>query len=364
MSKIKHTAVTKKIVLQSLLAMLVWAVFVLFVMLAGWFICSAVSWNYDSVIYKLLDFIRCNDDMFIWTAVFFGWIFVFVFAVNRALNYLDTVTAAAEKLAAPTAEQIILPDELKNVQDELNEVRENALKAAALAKEAEQRKNDLVVYLAHDLKTPLTSVIGYLSLLDEEQELPAEAREKYTRIALEKSQRLEQLINEFFDITRFNLSDISLEYSSVSLNIMLEQLVSEFMPALEAENLSCDLQLAGSIPIYCDADKMSRVFDNLLRNAVSYSDEGSVISITAYRRENKTLIEFQNHGRTIPPDKLERIFEQFFRLDSSRGTNKGGAGLGLAIARRIVTLHGGEISARSENGRTSFTVMLPVQNEY
>ena len=174
---------------------------------------------------------------------------------------------------------------------------------------------------------------------------------------------LEDLINEFFEITRFNLSGIALEYSIVNLSLMLEQLSYEFQPMLAQKHLNCVLNVQPDMIIKCDSDKLQRVFDNLLRNAVNYSYENQDITITASRTQspnNKIKIIFENKGIDIPKEKLERIFEQFYRLDSSRATKTGGAGLGLAIAKEIVELHKGSIAASCTDGVIRFEVLLPV----
>ena len=247
---------------------------------------------------------------------------------------------------------------MKSVEDQLNLAREEALHAQRTAREAEQRKNDLVVYLAHDLKTPLTSVIGYLTLLRDEPQISPELRARYTGIALDKAERLEDLINEFFDITRFNLSYLELEKQTVDLSRMLQQVVSEFEPMLAEEQLTCTLDLPARMNYPCDPDKLARVFDNLLRNACHYSTPGTEVQISGAETDTSIVLTFHNEGRTIPPEKLERIFDQFFRLDSSRATRTGGAGLGLAIAKEIVELHGGTISARSWDNQVEFQVTL------
>lgn len=239
-------------------------------------------------------------------------------------------------------------------------MREQALRNALLAKEAEQRKNDMLVYLAHDLKTPLTSVIGYLTLLRDEPQVSAELRAHYTGIALEKAERLEELINEFFDITRFNLTTLTLQPEQISMSRMLEQLASEFVPILDSMDLTWHTEISPDIEILCDPDKLERVFDNLVRNAVNYSYSGTEIFLSLKKEEDHVVVKVQNSGKTIPPDKLSRIFEQFFRLDSSRSSATGGAGLGLAISKEIVELHGGSITAASENNSVLFTVILPL----
>ena len=180
-----------------------------------------------------------------------------------------------------------------------------------------------------------------------------------TGIALEKAERLEDLINEFFDITRFNLSRLELERQSVDLTRMLEQVASEFRPIFAESGLSCSLDLPPKLHYSCDPDKLARVFDNLLRNASYYSLPDSTVEIAGRIEAGKIVLTFSNAGKNIPQEKLDRIFEQFFRLDSSRATRTGGAGLGLAIAKEIVELHGGTIRADSTEDRITFTICLP-----
>ena len=257
--------------------------------------------------------------------------------------------------------------------EELALVASDAKRAAAererqLADES-ARRSDLVTYLAHDLKTPLTSVIGYLSLLDEVPDMPEAQRVRYTGVALDKACRLERLVNEFFDITRYSLTNIELELAPVDLAGLLVQLADEFYPALSAHGNVAQVTVAGAVRtveqpgeplmVTADAARLARVFGNLLRNAIAYSDEGTPIEIEAAAGEGSVVVSVTDTGATIPSHKLRAIFDRFFRLDESRGSATGGAGLGLAIAREIVERHGGTISAASENGRTTFTVELP-----
>ena len=178
-------------------------------------------------------------------------------------------------------------------------------------------------------------------------------------MALDKAERLEDLIDEFFDITRFSLTHLELERRPIDLTRMLQQVADEFRPQLSEHGLTCALALLPSLICGCDPDKLARVFDNLLRNACHYSDPGTQVEIAAAVEEHTVLLTFTNRGATIPPEKLERVFDRFFRLDSSRAARTGGAGLGLAIAKEIVELHGGTISAHSGDGLTTFQVALP-----
>ena len=291
--------------------------------------------------------------------ILLGWIMISYFFIARPVQQMEAMIQAAGQLAKPEEDPIRLPDSLSDVEAQLNTIRERALRDAQAVREAEQRKNDLVVYLAHDLKTPLTSVIGYLTLLRDEPQLSQEMQERYTQIALGKAERLEDLINEFFEITRFNLTHLELEKQPIDLTRMLEQVVSEFQPILTEANLTCQLEMPKKLLCPCDPEKLSRVFDNLLRNASYYSFPGTQVRIAGGLVDGIITLTMTNVGKTIPQEKLERIFEQFYRLDSSRATRTGGAGLGLAIAKEIVELHGGTIRAESMDDTVTFTVCLP-----
>lgn len=296
---------------------------------------------------------------------FFLLAFCLVFALvlriylNNFTKYFNSINQGIDALITEGTEEILLSPELSATEKKLNFIRHTLRQRKTEADLAEQRKNDLIVYLAHDLKTPLTSIIGYLSLLLENPELPAEARNKYLNTALDKSVRLEELINEFFDITRFNLTAIALEPENTNLSRMLDQTVSEFYPILMEKNLTWNTDIAPDVWILCDRDKLARVFDNLIRNAVAYSYENSEITLSMAPQKNNVEIVLKNRGKTIPPQKLAHIFEQFYRADPSRSSSTGGFGLGLAIAKEIVELHGGMVRAFSGDESIVFILTLP-----
>ena len=199
--------------------------------------------------------------------------------------------------------------------------------------------------------------------LDEDPDMNPVDRKKYIHIAHEKSIRLSELIAEFFEITRFNLQTIRLEKSVINLSMMLEQIADELYAVLEQKHMTAQVQADEDILLYGDPDKLARVFDNLLRNAVSYSYAGTQITIVAREIGEWTEIVFSNHGDTISKGNLKQIFDKFYRADTSRSSSTGGAGLGLAIAKEIVELHDGRISATSIDGETSFVVVLPREDE-
>ena len=286
--------------------------------------------------------------------VFIGLLSVFLHWITK---YFEEINKGMENLLQDTPGEISLSPELLSIERKMNIAKHTFDRQKSDMLISEQKKNDLLMYLAHDLKTPLASSISYLNLLRDEKRISEDLREKYLAISLAKAERLEDLINEFLEIAKYNLSTITLQYREINLTRLLEQLVYEFQPILEEKGLTCRLAAADDTMLKCDADKMQRVFDNLLRNAVAYCYDKTEITIEARSGEDEVTLQFSNHGGTIPKEKLEHIFEQFYRLDTGRSTD--GAGLGLAIARQIVTLHNGTITAESRDGVTVFTVILP-----
>ena len=355
-----RSQITRWLLIQYFLALAGFVIGFVVLVLFAWSISHRFIWYETDPLYHVLKWIKKYILLISGAICLAGWAVITYYFISKPMRYLDEVVAASEQLASPTAEPILLPGAMKNVQDELNLVREQALRNAFLAKEAEQRKNDLIVYLAHDLKTPLTSVIGYLSLLRDEPQISQELRARYTGIALNKAERLEELVNEFFDITRFNLTTLTLEPERINLSRMLEQIANEFLPILAEKELRWALHIEPGIDLIGDPDKLERVLDNLIRNAVNYCYPRTEIELSLRSQEETVEIRVKNSGKTIPPEKLGRIFEQFFRLDSSRSSSTGGAGLGLAISKEIVERHGGSIEAESADESIAFIVSLPV----
>lgn len=281
--------------------------------------------------------------------------------LKKVFGYIDEVGKATEDLVNKDVEYIELPDELEEIQKRMNHLKRESEKNEKLAKENEEKKDELIVYLAHDIKTPLTSMIGYLSILAEIDDMPKKKQKNYISIALDKSYRLEDLINELFDVARFNSEKIVLEKEELNLNLMLEQIIDDFYPTLRELNKSIKLNYNEPISINGDPDKLSRVFNNLIKNAISYSKEESEIVINLKKDNNNAIVEVINKGKQISKEKLSKIFEKFYRLDSARTSRTGGSGLGLAIAKDIVELHNGTIIAESNEEETTFRVSLPLK---
>ena len=271
------------------------------------------------------------------------WFLYTIRFLQKPLRYLDDLLDATAQLATDKEKPIVLPAVMKEAENELNEVRLQSILDERRILENEEKKN----------------------------------RARYIGIARAKAERLEELIGEFFDITRLTLTTMTLNRTEINLSRMLEQIVSESEVLLEEKGVRWKADIQPDVHLSGDADKLQRVFDNLIRNAVSYCypntelvlrmremDSGNAGGAGILTRgkpagAGSVQISLRNSGPTIPKEKLRMLFEQFYRLDESRGTDSGGAGLGLAIAKEIVELHGGTILAESENESIVFTVTLP-----
>ena len=311
---------------------------------------------------------RINYDLYYWcvtskeTIFIIYLIIVLIFALYRFFSLKvenrEKLYSSLDNILDESSQNIELPDEMIKFSEKLNKIKYEYALSKKIAKEAEQKKNDLIMYMAHDLKTPLTSVIGYLTLLNEEKRISKDLQDKYMKIALDKSIRLEELTNQFFEITRYNVNDMPINKTQLNLSILFDQLIEEFYPMLEDRKLELKVNKPNTLIYNADGDKLARAFGNLLKNAISYSYENTVIEIEMIDNEDNIEVIFKNKGATIPEYKLERIFDKFYRADESRGTNSGGAGLGLAITKEIIELHNGTISANSENETIEFVINL------
>lgn len=302
-------------------------------------------------------YIRNNMDHIIAVFIVLSLCLFFYLSLSWFLKYFRQIDRGLDALLS--GQEIVLSPEMETMEKKMNQVRKTLEKRDMEAKLAKKRKDDLVMYLAHDIRTPLTSVIGYLSLLDEAPDMPVEQRAKYVHITLDKAFRLETLVNEFFEITRYDLQQTVLEKEPIDLSYMLLQMAEEFYPVFSVKGIAIRRDIPEDIRISADPVRLARVFQNILKNAASYSFSDTEIVIKAEQTADCVRISFENEGKTIPAHKLETIFEKFCRLDASRGTGDGGSGLGLAIAKEIVELHGGRIRAESGGERTVFTVELP-----
>lgn len=359
-SKVKTTTI-RQILIKYLviigLSMLAYSVFLLTILI----IMRSFVWDGTEPIYRVLHLIyrRFNFEGLLIIGVMLILFVVTLFFVLKIIGYLKEIIDATKQLLEKPDQRVKLSSDLFELQEEMNQLREKNNADNRAAKEAEKRKNDLIVYLAHDLRTPLTSVIGYLTLLKEEPEISIQTRAKYTNIALSKAFRLEELLSEFFDVTRFNLTNLTIKEELVDLSVMLEQISYEFLPILEEKKLSWNLHIESNIKSLLDPGKMERVFDNLMRNAINYSFEDTIIDLSLEKKKSQAIFKITNKTYTIPKEKLEKIFEPFYRMDTSRSSSTGGTGLGLPIVKEIIEASKGTIDVSSSNNEMTFMIYLP-----
>lgn len=291
-----------------------------------------------------------------------GFAIVLFVGFSRSMRYFDELSGAVGSLIAHRDKPVQLSAPLHATQEELNSIRVASLADERAAQAAERRKDELVAYLAHDVKTPITSIIGYLSLLDEAPDIPEEQRKRYIATALAKSERLEDLIAEFFEITRYNLQAIPIERAQVQIQLFCRQLAEEFYPEAEARGLNIAVSAPEDAVAFVDPDKFARALGNVLRNAIAHANADTAVTLQVQKTdEPMARWEFSvtDVGREISPAHLNSIFDKFYRADPARSSSDGRAGLGLAIAKEIVLAHGGTIEAASENGQTTFTIYIP-----
>lgn len=287
----------------------------------------------------------------------------FIFLERKRNNYIEEIYVGIEKMSQGDLNSKLESkgdDELSMMAFNINVMQDTINKLIVSEKESEKTKNELITNIAHDLRTPLTSIIGYLDILVNNKNLTEEKKQDYLGIAFEKSKKLEVLIEDLFSFTKLNYGDeLAVNKERIDIIELLNQLVSELYPLFENNNLECSMQTnVNSLFLNLDPKLIVRLFENLINNAIKYGKDGKHIIIKV--KNNKELenveISIINFGQLIPEDALKKIFEKFYRVDNSRTSTTGGTGLGLAIAKTIVELHGGEITVKSDADGTEFKV--------
>lgn len=289
---------------------------------------------------------------------------IFMILEEPGIRYLGRISDAVQSISQGnlnTEVDVTGDDEFSAMAANLNKMSSDIRKLMDKEREAERTKNELITNVAHDLRTPLTSIIGYLELLAGNTQIPQEMQHKYIEIAYSKSRRLEKLIEDLFGFTKLNYGKIAMHIGQIDIVKLLEQLLEEAYPNFEEKNLSYDLQ--SNVPakiISADGNLLARLFDNLIGNAIKYGADGKRVLVKIHGEEDTVTVSVTNFGRVIPADELPLLFNKFYRVEQSRSATTGGTGLGLAIAKEIVDMHGGTIRVASDLNGTVFTVKLQV----
>lgn len=288
----------------------------------------------------------------------------FLLLQEPSIRYISHISDAIQNISEGdlnTTIDVIGDDEFSSMAANLNKMAEDIRQLMEKERESERTKNELITNVAHDLRTPLTSIIGYLELLAGNTRIDPEMRHKYIEIAYGKSKRLEKLIEDLFGFTKLNYGKMSMHVAQLDLVKLLGQLLEEAYPNFAEKNLSYDLQ--SNVPakmISADGNLLARLFDNLIGNAIKYGADGKRVLVQIFAGEEVVTVSVTNYGYVIPPDELPLIFNKFYRVERSRSSSTGGTGLGLAIAKEIVDMHGGTIGVTSDLNGTVFTVKLQV----
>lgn len=288
----------------------------------------------------------------------------FLLLQSRSMRYISRISSAMREIAEGDLNitlDVEGDDEFADMAENLNNMVEELRQLMDRERESERTKNELITNVAHDLRTPLTSIIGYLELLSGPVKLNEEMQKKYLDITYKKSKRLQKLIEDLFGFTKLNYGKISMKVSKVDIVKLLSQMLEEFYPNFMEKNLAYELQSNVTAKVItADGNLLARLFDNLINNAIKYGSEGKKIIVKVDATDSVVTVSVTNFGYVIPKEELPLLFEKFYRVEQSRSVNTGGTGLGLAIAKNIVDMHGGTIGVTSDLNGTVFTVKLKV----
>ncbi|MFK4310345.1 two-component system sensor histidine kinase VanS [Bacillus sp. RC242] len=319
--------------------------------------------RYEDPLAQFRSMVRQIGDINFFLIIFIPLSIMFFFFLTRPyLKYFDEISNGIHHLANgdfTNQVRVSSNDEFGYIAGEINVASEKLKEAVERGDFAESSKDQLIVNLAHDLRTPLTSVLGYLDLILKDENLTKEQIKHFSTIAFTKSERLEILIDELFEITRMNYGMLQIEKRPIDISELLIQLDEELYPLLEKKGLEARLNMDSHLPINGDGKLLARVFENLLTNAIRYGYDGKFVDVNGYIDHEEVVVQIINYGDSIPEEDLPYLFDMFYTGDKARSEQQGGTGLGLFIAKNIIEQHDGTISAESNVIRTIFEVRLP-----
>ncbi|MDF2588718.1 MAG: two-component sensor histidine kinase [Anaerocolumna sp.] len=291
----------------------------------------------------------------------------FLLLTKKFASYLEDIAEGITKIAAGNFDTRIYiknEDEFAFIASKLNTMADDIKQLIENDRKSEYTKNELITSVAHDLRTPLTSIIGYLELVSDQNKLNSDTRQRYIEIAYNKSKRLEKLIEDLFAYTKFSFGEVTMDFSEIDMVKFINQLVDEFYPSFQESGLEYDFSTnLHSVHVVADGNLLARAFANLISNAIKYGKDGKSVNIKLGKENGKVIVSVTNYGRLIPEKDLLNIFERFFRVEGSRSSETGGTGLGLAIAKSIIVMHGGTIGVKSDFDGTVFEVVLDEKKE-
>ena len=272
------------------------------------------------------------------------------------LDYLKYIAQGHYEIRIPQTDL----GEMDEVVSSINHLVDSTVRAIEEERKIEKSKDELITNIGHDIRTPLTSVIGYLGLIENQQYHSQEELARYAHVAYRKAQQMQSLVQDLFTYTATRQTTTEISPVQVQVLRFMEQLVADF--ELSAREKTIELRLdirPKNLVASFDVDKMARVFHNLLSNALKYGIGAHYIELLAYQEEDYIYFKVKNDGQPLDQSELEDIFQRSYRADQSRSANQPGTGLGLAIVRNIVELHHGRVYAELEGKETIFTIEIP-----
>jgi signal transduction histidine kinase len=302
---------------------------------------------------------------FILELVIFG--VIFLIAINGRIKYLKYISKSVTNIKT---QQYLNPieikgnDEISQLAEDINTMSERLKENYEKEKEQEEAKNELIVAVSHDLKTPLTSIIGYLELLNNGKDNLEKEQQEFLEIAFEKSKNLKKLIEELFEYTKLSNNYMKLNKVPFNVAVLVNQIVGEHVLFLSEKNINVEIECAKN-ELICEIDiqKFIRVIENLIINAEKYSYKDSTFKIVMWEEDKNIKLSFINEGHNISKDDLVKIFDEMYRIDKSRNAEIEGSGLGLPISKKIIQLHGGKIWAECDGTKIYFNIELPKVSE-
>lgn len=288
----------------------------------------------------------------------------FSLLMNHVVMYIKEINRGVRQIADGDLSARVAVrgnDELTSIAASLNDMTGKIGQLMDREREAERTKNELITSVAHDLRTPLTSILGYMEFLSMDQKLDEETRKKYIHVVYQKAKRLQKLIEDLFSFTKLNYGKIAMKIGKVDIVMLLNQLLDDFYPSFADKNLEYEFACAeNSILIDADGNLIARLFDNLINNAIKYGAEGKLIRVEAEKEHEQVIVRVINYGYVIPKQEQDKIFNKFYRVEQSRSEQTGGTGLGLAIVKNVVDMHRGKVSVKSSLDGTVFEVRLNI----
>lgn len=252
-------------------------------------------------------------------------------------------------------------DDIQKVVDSIHMLVDSTVEAMEEERRIEKTKDELITNVSHDIRTPLTSIIGYLGLIEERRYHSFEDLQKYVHTAYTKSKQMKVLVDDLFEYTKVRQSTTPLHKIQFDMIQLLEQLAIDF--ELEAQEKGMEIVVDSDynhLMMEADTEKLVRVFNNLISNALKYGKGGRLIQLGVDKKEGRAIVTVKNDGEPLPEEAMDQLFERFYRAEASRSQETAGTGLGLAIAQGIVELHGGKITVKTEAGWTCFIIHLPL----